>query len=104
MNTKKRKPLKPSDYPRLIRVRNTIYHVLFVKALPKNILGMCDQENKLIYISKEQDPHEMFCTYLHEVLHAFEAEFKCVLGHPKIRKLEYFVAGIFMQLMAGMES
>lgn len=90
-------PAKPEDYPRLIRVKDAIYHVIFIDQLPENVLGMCDQGNKIIFILKGEDPHETHCTFWHEVLHAFEEEYKMPLGHPKIRRLEYMIAEILSQ-------
>lgn len=94
------KPKQLENVPKLLVIGNQTYHVIFCKKLRPKVLGMCDQENKVIYITLEQDPFEMVATVLHEALHAIECEFNVPLGHPKIRKLEYGLAQLFLQILA----
>lgn len=88
---------KPHQYPPLVAINGKIYHVVFVGALP-GAVGMCDPKAKLILMLKGQEPIEMTDTFWHEVLHGFEEEFNCPLGHPKIRKLSQLIVEVLAQL------
>lgn len=90
--------MKPSDYPPLLRVGKEQYRVCFAKKLKNDDAGYCDGDMKLIVISRDQDESEMFATAIHEALHAFEFEYGINLGHPAIRKLEWFLSELFTQL------
>jgi hypothetical protein len=88
---------KPSQYPRLIQVGKATYHVCFYSKLLEDDMGYCDPDAKVLGISRRQSAKEMFATFLHEWSHAFEYEFKCPLGHPTIRKLEWAMLELFFQ-------
>lgn len=86
-----RKWPRPKDYPALTLIKDKIYHVIFAKKLKdkRGLLdGLCDLELKLIMISLDQTPRNMYSTYLHEKMHAIEHEYKLPLGHPRIERLE----------------
>jgi hypothetical protein len=87
------------DLPMLVRVRNEFYRICFPKKMKENDVGACDDECKLIMISRaeNEDPRELHATVWHELLHAFESEFKVNLGHRTIRKLEYFIVDTIAQ-------
>lgn len=89
---------KPKDYPELVRVKETNYRVCWADKLVEGDLGKCDDEMKLIVISRDQDPREMYKTFWHEVFHAFEREHRMKLGHPRIRALEDLVVAVLEQI------
>jgi hypothetical protein len=90
--------MKPEQYPKLVRIGDVDYRVCFAKKLKNGDLGYCDDDMKLIAISRDQEPEEMLATFIHETLHAFEFETGMELGHPRIRKLEWMIAHLFKQL------
>lgn len=92
------KPPRIQDYPKLVRVKEAEYHVVFMEKLKEGDLGACDDAAKLIVLSKDQDRREMFKTAWHEWLHGFEAEYRIKLGHRKIRALEEFIVDVLEQL------
>jgi hypothetical protein len=91
---------KPNDYPKLVQVGTSTYHIVFMKKLSfvnAEDMGGFDPSSKLIMISLDQEPDEMFATYWHELLHAFEYETGLKLGHPRIKRLEWFIPQIMAQ-------
>jgi len=92
---------KPEDYPKLIQVKDAVYHIIFTDSMDKKVLGLCDDRMKLILISLNQPPSEMLATIWHELMHAVEKEFKVNLGHPRIRKLEWAIAQLQAQVPFG---
>lgn len=89
---------KPKDYPELVLVRETNYRVCWAPRLREGDMGACDDDMKLIVISKKQDAREMFKTFWHEVLHGFEREHRLKLGHPRIRALEELIVSVLEQM------
>ncbi len=87
---------KPSQYPKLVPVKDEWYRVCFANKLNDGNLGFCDGEMKLIAISLDQEPKEMLATFFHELSHAAAFEFKLKLGHPIITKLEWVMADAMM--------
>lgn len=89
--------LEKKDYPKTIEIGDETYSVVFVERTEEDDYGMCDQTNKIIIISLNQDSDEMLKTFWHEVLHGFEEEFKVKLGHKVINKLEHVLAQVQAQ-------
>ncbi len=51
-------------------------------------MGLCDPEKRVIYIRLGQPHSETFNTFIHEVLHAFEAEYDVDVPHETVYTLE----------------
>lgn len=92
------KLLKPEEFPKLIRVGNETYHICFAPRLVEDNMGVCDDEMKLIVLSRKQSLEELNATFWHEILHAFEKEYKITLGHRTINKLEWCLLEVARQL------
>jgi hypothetical protein len=90
-------PKHPKDYPLLVPVKDTFYHVVFFKRLSNNDLGFCDYDGKIIGLSREQSGLEMYATFFHELFHAFSHEYKIPLGHPQINRMEWDMVAILHQ-------
>jgi len=88
------KPPKPKDYPKLITVGKSIYHVVLMDKLKEGDLGGCDDGNKVILLSRAQNDSELFASFFHELLHAIEKEYRLPIGHARIRRMEYDLASI----------
>lgn len=81
--------LRLRDYPREIMVGEDLWAVRFVRRLPEDSqLGLCDPSEQTIYIRLGQTQEERLKTFLHELLHAIEYEYKIVMPHRLIHRLE----------------
>lgn len=92
------KLLKPEQFPKVIQVGEESYVIVFAKKLKQDDMGVCDDDMKLVILSRKQDIEELNATFWHEMLHAFEKEMKLKLGHKIITKLEWFIVKTLMQL------
>lgn len=88
---------RPGDYPRAIKVGTETYTIRFVESM-RDCLGICDDSRKLIKISRDQTAREMRATFFHEVLHAIEAEYVVKLGERKIKRIEWALCQVMLQL------
>ncbi len=82
---------KPGKYPKTVNVKDEIYRIRVVKRIPKcdaSVFGLCDDGDKIIWIRRQQSPRGMFRTFIHELLHAVESEYKLNLNHKRINVLE----------------
>lgn len=90
---------RPFRWPKRLMICGTEYRIVVVSGeLNEKYAGICYQDDKVILISKNQTHAEAMRTLLHEVMHAWEAELKIDIGHPKIRKLEHAMLQLFEQL------
>jgi hypothetical protein len=89
--------LQPEDFPKIIDIGASKYHNIFVEKLNSDDCGACDMGDKIILISKNHEEGSVLATFWHEVLHAFEEEYKIKLGHPLIEKLEHAIAQVHAQ-------
>ncbi len=76
------------DYPREIMIRGSIWKIKFVRRLGPKFCGECDLAEKEILIAQKLKPAIRMETFIHEVLHAFEEEYKLRLPHKLIYALE----------------
>ena len=78
------------DYPREIYVKDITYQIRYVNTIKgkKRLLGLCDDDAKIIWVRKTQSPRGIFRTLLHELLHAIEYEYDVLLKHNRIGVLE----------------
>lgn len=89
------KLISAKDYPKFIYVNDEKYEVRLVKRVPggpNTDCGLCDSEIKVIWIRKTQSPAGLFHTFVHEVLHALEAEYSIDIKHRTIYELEVAIA------------
>lgn len=81
----------PRQYPKDIRVRDELYKIKFVRKIQgesANTQGLCDPSLHIIYIKQGQTHAETFYTFIHECMHAFEAEYDIGTAHSDVYKLE----------------
>lgn len=79
------------DYPKEIVVNENVWDVKFVRRIDgeqSNVFGLCDPGEQAIYIKMGQSPEERLKTFLHELLHVFEWEYKLEIPHKLIHGLE----------------
>lgn len=95
---------KISSYPKEIRIKDETYQIRFVPQMRyrdrrgryKPLYGSCDPEKRSISISKGQGREETFKTFIHEVLHAIEAENDFNIPHHLVARLEEPLALFFL--------
>lgn len=83
-------------YPSKIKVGKSTYRVKLVPHIEEingNVTrGYCESEEKLITLLSTQNEKDLFSTFIHELLHAIEAEHKVKLKHSLVYALETPVA------------
>lgn len=82
---------KRTDYPKEALIHNETYEIRFVNKMsepPTGDDGECDEINKYIRINRNLSAGETFYTFVHELLHAADQEYKIKLTHRQIYKLE----------------
>lgn len=65
---------KKPKFPTMINLLGRKWKIKQVQSLvmeDKILLGLCDWENKIIFLSKNQSDDEKFSTLVHEVAHAW---------------------------------
>jgi Zn-dependent peptidase ImmA (M78 family) len=87
-----------SKYPKEVTIGEATYKIRFVSTIQKdnNTLGLCDTSDYVIYIKRGLTPSETIYTFIHEVLHAIEAEYDVDLAHKHIYALERGIGDFFM--------
>lgn len=77
------------EYPKTLKINNAIYSIKFRKRMPTSgVSGLCDGTNKVIYIAANNIQSEIFKTFIHEVLHAMEFEYRIKIEHEAIHQFE----------------
>ena len=82
-----------TSYPKTVEVEGMNWAIKF-KRKPfyddegDECLGLCDPEDKTIYIKIQTDKVDMFRVFIHEVLHAIEYEREIEIPHKYIEKLD----------------
>ncbi len=84
-------------YPSEIRVGSDQWTIEFVESLSKDTLGTCDPSTHCIRILKGQTRRELFSTFVHEVLHAFEFSYDFELKHRHVEKLERAIVEFLLE-------
>lgn len=89
--------------PRKLKVKNRwwqIHWVGHIKERPDNAqeitVGYCSFDKRKIYIRKDLSFFESLSTFVHEVLHAIEFEYKIDLKHEIIYSLDEPIAKILL--------
>lgn len=85
--------MRLKDYPRQLTIGTAIWDVRFQRTLdhkPSKYIkwGECDPINQVIYIRLGQSAEQRLTTFIHEVLHAIEAEYKVEIAHDLVNALE----------------
>lgn len=79
------------QYPKTLMIGEQEYRLKFVRRIrghDASTQGLCDVSDHVIYIKLGQTPVEVFSTFVHEVLHAFEAEHNIEISHGNVYRLE----------------
>ena len=78
--------LRIRDYPKYINVRGETWRIKFVRKIvgrPKRTVGLCDPGEREITIKLGEGREETFKTFLHECIHAIEAEYDFDIPHTQ---------------------
>lgn len=95
------KNLWNEEPPSRVLVGNNEYRVVLSPHLVSNIMGVCHfGAPKVILLSTNQNPQELWQTFFHEALHAISDEFETPLDHKQIGKLEIALEQFLFQLHA----
>lgn len=82
-----------TEYPKELKIGNALYKLRIEAKLPiKKADGLCDYDNKTIWIRDTLPLTEVFNTFVHEVLHAAELEHSIKLSHKVVYQLETFIS------------
>ena len=91
-----------SHYPPFLRVKDEDYAIKFVKTVERKqkagdeeTLGLCDFDEKIIYVKEDQEPDMIFGTVIHELGHAMEHEYKIRISHKAIYQLDEAITQLF---------
>lgn len=88
------------DFPKSVIVRESEYAVRFCRRVPghcSQTMGLCDQGSQTIWIKLGQKPRERFKTYIHELAHALQFEWKIAhIRHDVIYALEEPIARLIL--------
>lgn len=87
------------DYKTEIHINDETYTIKFVKRIPgekKDVVGLCDDTKRIIHVRSGLTKSQMFRTYLHEVLHAMDAEWEIKLTHRQVYLLEKALGDLFL--------
>jgi len=79
------------DIPRTLEINGNVWEVIICrKRIPghSDSVGICDNNEKKIYIDGALSKDEKAKTLIHELLHALEFEYRLNIPHPLIYKLE----------------
>ncbi len=90
----------PKKYPKFINVKDERYEIRMVTRIPKEaktLSGLCDGDVKIIWIRKGQAPAGLFRTFVHELLHALEFEWKIKISHKMVYQLEVAIATLMLE-------
>lgn len=92
------------SYPKELVINDDIWIVKFCKKIPERhygrevIWGLCDPSEMVIYLRYRQKNFDLFCTFVHEMLHAIEHSYDIVIDraadHPKVYILEKAIGQI----------
>lgn len=88
-----------SQYPKSLIIGEEEYQIRFVKTVSKSEMtaGECDPGDKILRIKIGQSSPEIFATFIHEVLHAFETEHDIKLSHKVVYQLERAITDLLLQ-------
>lgn len=80
------------EYPKSIRVKDTDYAIKFKRRIQAPdgdaAVGLFDPSEHIISLKIGQTVGELYYTFIHEVVHAFEVEYDIKLAHKDVERLE----------------
>jgi hypothetical protein len=88
---------RAKTYPKTVHVGDEAWSVEFVDTLGQDTLGICDPSTNCIRILRGQTRRELFSTFVHEVLHAFEFSYDFQLKHKHVEKLEKAIVDFLLE-------
>lgn len=79
----------PTKYPDKVLIGGVEYKLEFKFRVDKaNSYGVCDDTNKIIYLSLGQSHSELASTFIHECIHGMDKEYALKLTHKQVHGLE----------------
>jgi hypothetical protein len=92
---KKPRPKHPPP-PLILPVKSARYTAVFVQRIKQGqVAGLCDDDDRMIFIAMTEEPRNRLAVIFHEWLHAVEAEYGVQLGHGRINQLEWDMVSLF---------
>lgn len=83
------------DYKETYVINNNEWSLVFKKRIRGNLFGLCDPNQRTILISirhpmlaRDMQLSEIYSTFLHEIMHAWEFEYNITLGEAVVTRLE----------------
>ena len=86
-----------TSYARQWVIGDGMWELKFSQKLPGHALGYCDPGIDTFYIRYKQTRIETFRTFIHEAIHAMEAENDFSLPHKWVEKLEIPLADFLIE-------
>lgn len=77
-----------NEYPKEVHIGEETYQIIFPLKMPRGIVGECCSADKYIRIRRTQSKAQLFRSFVHEVLHAIEAEYEIPVSHKAVYGLE----------------
>lgn len=76
--------------PEMILIKGDIWQIRLVKEIEagKNTVGLCDEQDNMIYIKRGQSTKDKVKTFIHELLHAIEISHNFNIPHRLVYALE----------------
>jgi hypothetical protein len=96
--------LRPKDLPMVLDIGSSPYHLIHVHRMAEEDLGACDDAEKLIFVSRDQDLIEFNRTLWHEIFHAWQKELGLPITHRQIEKMEVDIVNLLGQLYGEIKS
>lgn len=87
----------PRRYPKFITLGKSEWEIKFVKKLGRNLVGLCEPNEKIIYIKTKQSKKEILSTLIHELLHAMEFEHEIPIKHKMVYRLERAILDMLLK-------
>jgi hypothetical protein len=93
----------PRSYPKVILILDQEWTIKFVRRIDiavqggYRVMGSCDSDERNISILLGLTPYETFVTFMHEVMHAMEYEYRFEIPHAKVLdKLDMAMAQFYL--------
>ena len=91
------KLLTPEEYPKHLKIKDTVYEVRFPKRMPKkDCSGFCDSGKRIIYIRQGLSLSETKAVFIHELLHALAYEYNIDISHAAVYGLETALSDLLL--------
>jgi len=93
------------DYRKTITINKDEWQIKFCSKIPERhhgkevILGLCADDEYIIFLKYGQTRFELFCTFIHELIHAIEHSYNFTIDrrpeHPRVYDLAEAIGQIF---------